>query len=66
VEWSEQQRAHLAAEYQRIGYRPGERWPAPPEELTAEDLLALFARIPDGGGLEGYRAELARMANEGR
>ena len=64
MEWSEQQRAKLAAEYQRIGYRPGEQWPAPPEELSSGELLALFARIPDGAGLDGYRAELARIANE--
>ena len=64
MNWSEYQRGKLAAEYQRIGYQAGERWPAPPEELTPDDLLALFARIPDHAGLNGYRAELARLAND--
>lgn len=64
MEWSAQQRAELRDEYRRIGYVEGERWPAPPPELTSDDLLALFRSIPDGGGRAGYMAALARRATE--
>jgi hypothetical protein len=64
MEWSEQQRARLAQEYARIGYVPGEAWPAPPLELTPEQLLALFGRIRDGDGRTGYVTELARLAQK--
>ena len=62
MEWTELQLAELAREYSRIGYVDGERWPAPPEHLKPGDLLALFRRIPDGAGREGYAAELAKAA----
>jgi hypothetical protein len=62
IEWTELQLAELAREYSRIGYVAGELWPAPPEHLKPEDLLALFRRIPDGAGRTGYFAELARVA----
>jgi hypothetical protein len=62
MEWTEQQRAELAREYTRISYLSGELWPAPPEHLKPEDLLALFRRIPDGAGREGYVAELKIIA----
>ncbi len=62
VTWSDTQRAEIAREYQRIGYKEGERWPAPPEELTASEIIALFKRMPDGAGRDGYCAELARIA----
>jgi hypothetical protein len=61
--WTEQQRAALAREYSRIGYTAGERWPAPPEHLTPEALLALFRRIPDGAGRAGYMAALASLSD---
>lgn len=38
--WSDTQRAEIAREYQRIGYKPGELWPAPPEELKPADSAA--------------------------
>ena len=63
MNWTEQQRAELAREYDRIGYVPGERWPAPPAELTPADLLALFRRIPDGAGRAGYMTALATRAS---
>lgn len=62
--WTEQQQRELAQEYARIGYVAGERWPAPPAELTPDALLALFRRIPDGAGRAGYMAALAN-ANAG-
>ena len=62
--WSERQRAELAEQYRRVGYIEGERWPAPPPELTPEELLALFRAIPDGAGRAGYMAALAQRANE--
>jgi hypothetical protein len=58
--WSEEQRAESARQYQRIGYKPGELWPAPPEHLTADQVLELMRRVPDGGGLAGWRAVLAK------
>lgn len=64
MDWTEPQRARLAAEYQRIGYKPGELWPAPPPDLQPDDLLALLARIPDGAGRGGYSSELARLPKD--
>jgi hypothetical protein len=65
MEWTEEQRAELAREYTRIGYVAGERWPAPPADLTPEELLALFRRIPGGAGRAGYTAALAERAARG-
>ncbi|HXL86729.1 MAG TPA: hypothetical protein VN927_05935 [Gemmatimonadaceae bacterium] len=62
MEWTELQRVEPATEYSRIGYVAGELWPAPPEHLKPEDLLALFRRIPDGTGRSAYAAELAKAA----
>jgi len=62
MEWTELQRAELAKEYSRIGYVAGELWPAPPEHLKPEGLLAFLRRIPDGAGRGGYTAELAKTA----
>jgi len=59
MKWSESQRAELARQYARIGYVAGERWPAPPSELTPAQLLALLQRVPDGAGRAGYEAALA-------
>jgi hypothetical protein len=59
IEWTDEQRAEVARQYERIGYRPGERWPAPPKHLTAEQILELLKRVPDRGGLPGWRAALA-------
>lgn len=55
-------REAFAREYARIGYEPGELWPAPPKPLTAAEQLALLRRVPDGSGLAGYRAVLAADA----
>ena len=62
MEWSDTQRTRLAQEYARIGYVSGERWPAPPSELTPDQLLALFGRIKDGEGRTGYMTALATLA----
>lgn len=62
MKWTDQQRAELAREYARVGYVAGERWPAPPPELTPLQLLELFRRIPDGSGRAGYTAALADAA----
>ena len=64
MDWSDSQRARLAEEYARIGYVPGERWPAPPADLTPDQLLALFGRIRDGAGRAGYMAALAELAQK--
>ena len=62
MEWTEEELSELARQYARIGYVEGERWPAPLDHLKPADLLDLFRRIPDGGGRDGYIAELARAA----
>jgi hypothetical protein len=59
VQWTEEQRAESARQYARIGYKPGELWPAPPAELSADQILDLMRRVPDGGGLAGWREVLA-------
>jgi hypothetical protein len=64
VNWTDQQQAELAGHYARIGFAQGQRWPAPPPELSPEQLLALFRRVPDGAGRAGYMAVLAEAANE--
>ena len=64
MEWSAQARAELAEQYRRIGFVEGERWPAPPPELTPEDLLALFRSIPDGAGRAGYMTALAQRVKQ--
>jgi len=58
-------REAFAREYARIGYREGERWPAPPQALTPAEQLALLRRVPDGSGLAGYQAVLAADAESG-
>jgi hypothetical protein len=60
VKWTEEQRAESTRQYARIGYKPGELWPAPPEHLSADDILELMRRVPDGAGLAGWRDVLAR------
>ena len=62
MDWTAEQRAELARQYARIGYRTGERWAAPPEGLDAEQLLALMRTIPDGAGHAGWLAALRRNA----
>jgi hypothetical protein len=62
--WTEAQRAELAREYSRIGYVAGERWPAPPDTVTPEQILAMFRRIPDGAGRAGYMAALAQTTSQ--
>jgi hypothetical protein len=59
VQWTAEQQAELAASYARIGYVHGELWPAPPPELSPDELLALLRRIPDGAGRAGYMSVLA-------
>lgn len=60
VKWTEAQRAESARQYERIGYVPGELWPAPPEHLSADQILELMRRVPDGAGLAGWRAVLSQ------
>lgn len=62
MDWSAEQKAELARQYARIGYRPGERWAAPPEEWGPERLLTLMRSIPDGAGHAGWLVALGRNA----
>ena len=52
----------MAGEYGRVGCKTAKRWPAPPEDMTPDDLLAPLRTLPDGAGLVGYAAALARRA----
>ena len=62
--WSNEQHAEIAREYVRIGYKEGDIWPAPPEELKPADIIVLFKRVPDGAGRDGCTAELAKIAKQ--
>jgi ketosteroid isomerase-like protein len=66
MQWTDQQRAELARQYTRVGYVSGELWPAAPENLQPDDILALFRRLPDGAGKAAYIAELAKARSEPR
>ena len=59
LEWTDEQRAESARQYDRIGYRPGDLWPAPAKHLNAEQILELMRRVPDRAGLAGWWAVLA-------
>jgi hypothetical protein len=52
--WSNEQRSALEREYKRIGYRLGERWPAPPHDTRPDEFLALLRSVKTGSGLQGY------------
>jgi hypothetical protein len=59
--WTDQQLAEMERQYDRVGYVKGERWPAPPDHLSPDDLLALFRTLPDGAGRAGYMKALAAL-----
>jgi hypothetical protein len=54
MNWTAEQRAALEREYNRIGYRQGERWPAPPQDHAPEALLDLLRSVATGAGVQGY------------
>ncbi len=53
MRWTGEQKRLLQSEYTRVGYRQGELWPTQAHG-TADEILKLFALIPDGTGLPGY------------
>jgi hypothetical protein len=53
--------AEFAAEYQRIGYRPGEQWPTPPCGMPSTRIIQLLRQVPTGAGLAGWMEVLARQ-----
>ena len=53
--------ADFAAEYQRIGYRPGELWPSPPCGMPMTRIIQLLRQVPTGAGLAGWMKVLARQ-----
>ena len=59
-QWTAAQLAEIARQYERIGYRPGDHWPAPPDHFTAEQIIEILREIPDRGGLDRWRAALAQ------
>ena len=65
MDWTADQEVELSRQYARIGFLKGERWEAPPPELTPERLLALMAAIPDGAGHAGWQAALRATAKPG-
>ncbi len=46
--------AEFRAEYDRIGVKPGESWPAPPCGMSEAEALRLLRRVPTGAGLAGW------------
>ena len=60
--WTSEQSAALKLEYTRIGYRAGEHWPAPTQQQTPDELLALLRSVKTGAGLQGY-LEVLRSRN---
>ncbi len=62
MEWTPEQRAELTRQYARIGFLKGDRWAAPPPQLTPDQLLALMRTIPDGAGSAGWLAALRATA----
>lgn len=62
MEWNAEQLAELARQYARVGYVSGELWPAPPAELTPDQLLDMFRRISDNAGRDGWLGALADIA----
>lgn len=53
----------FAAEYRRIGYQPGERWPAPPCGMPNARIIELLRRVPSGAGLAGWKQVLENEAH---
>ena len=60
--WTDDQRAELDREYKRIGYVVGDRWPAPPCDMTPGEIMSLLHRVPAGSGRAGYIAVLESAA----
>jgi len=60
-EWTSEQRAALLREYARGAIPKGALLPAPKRDLTPDEALALFRSIPDGAGVQGWWAALARF-----
>lgn len=55
--------ADFAAEYQRIGYRPGELWPSPPCGMPGARIIQLLRQVPTGAGLAGWMTVLAEQGS---
>ena len=64
--WSDEQRRANALQMQRIGWKAGELWAAPPEHWTPARILQVMARVPDGAGHTGWPDVLARETAEER
>ncbi len=62
--WDDEARAELQREYERIGYREGERWPFPENIHEPAAFLALLRRVPDGAVLDGYIRALGEAAEK--
>ncbi len=56
-------RADFAAEYQRIGYTPGEHWPSPPCGMPMARVIQLLRQVPTGAGLAGWKKALEDEAS---
>ena len=46
--------SEFRAEYDRIGARTDEPWPAPPCGMSEAEVLRLLRRVPTGSGLTGW------------
>ena len=56
------QKADIEKQYERIGIRPGDRLPMPRGLKGESDYLIFLRQVPDGSGIQGFTAAMARRA----
>lgn len=59
---SDEQKVEIEKQYGRIGIRAGERLPMPRGLSKEPDYLAFLRQVPDGSGVQGFTATMARGA----
>ena len=57
---SSEQQAEIEKQYKRIGIRPGDRLPMPRGLKGDSDYLIFLRQVPDGSGIQGFTAAMAR------
>jgi hypothetical protein len=59
---SSEQRAEIERQYARIGVRPGDTLPLPRGLKGEADYLDFLRQVPDGSGIRGFTATMAKRA----
>ena len=59
---SAEQKADIEKQYERIGIRPGDRLPMLRGLKGESDYLIFLRQVPDGTGIRGFTAAMARHA----